>query len=82
MAGFLIDEDLPRSLTRELRAAGFDYPVGSHAGIVVARFPNELPPATLSAAITAALRELPRGDLHGNLLIIEPGRVRLRRTGP
>ncbi len=119
MPGFLIDEDLPRSLAPELRAAGLDaqdvrdiglrgtpddvvlgsarsanrilvtgdlgfanllrYPLGSHAGVVVARCPNELPTVTLNTAIIEALRQVPGNDLPGNLLIIEPGRLRLRR---
>jgi len=88
MARFLADEDLPRSLVPQLRAAGiaaddirdvglrgrsddeiFGYAVargltlltadvgfgnilrfrlGTHAGVVVARFPNKLPTATLN----------------------------------
>ncbi len=51
MPGFLIDEDLPRSLARE-------------------------PTVTLNTAIIEALRQVPGNDLPGNLLIIEPGRLR------
>jgi len=83
MSRFLVDADLPRSLARHLRAAGFEakdvrdigmrkspdddiftyavshtfallsgdldfgnilrFPLGSHPGIIVARFPNEVP---------------------------------------
>jgi hypothetical protein len=49
MARFLVDEDLPRSLAPALRGAGISvedvrvrFPLGSHHGIVVARFPNDL----------------------------------------
>src|SRR4030095_7830419 len=90
----LVDEDLPRSLVRELRQAGVDahhvldlgargrsddeildlarardltlitgdvgfgnllrYPLNSHPGIVIARFPNELPVESSNAAIVGA----------------------------
>jgi predicted nuclease of predicted toxin-antitoxin system len=119
MARFLADEDLPRSLVPQLRAAGiaaddvrdvglrgrsddeiFEYAVahgltlltadvgfgnilrfrpGTHAGVVVARFPNELPTATLNQAIVATLRTLSEAEIDGSLVVIEPGRIRLRR---
>jgi predicted nuclease of predicted toxin-antitoxin system len=56
------------------------FPLGSHAGIVVARFPNHTPVSTLDEAIAAALRDLSDDDLSGNLAIIEAGRTRLRRA--
>jgi predicted nuclease of predicted toxin-antitoxin system len=55
------------------------FPLGSHAGIVVARFPNEMPVEPLNEAIVAALDDLEPSDLAGSLVIIEPGRVRIRR---
>ena len=57
------------------------YPLGSHSGIVVARFPNELSTHALADAVIEALRHLTEKDLHGSLVIIEPGRVRLRMKG-
>lgn len=119
MARFLADEDLPRSLVPQLRAAGmaaddvrdaglrgksddeiFEYavshsltlltadvgfgnilrfPPGAHAGIVVARFPSELPTASLTEAILSALRSLSDEEIVASLVVIEPGRIRLRR---
>ena len=55
------------------------FPLGAHAGIVVARFPNEMSTMTTNAAIVRALGELTDEELQGNLVILEPGRVRLRR---
>ena len=55
------------------------YPLGTHAGLVIARFPNEMPVDALNAAIVAAVTGLTEDDLTGGLVIIEPGRVRLRR---
>ena len=118
MPGFLIDEDLPRSLASVLRGAGYEttdvrdaglrgrpdsevlsyaisrglallsadlgfsnllrFPPGSHAGVIVARFPNEMPVAPLNQAILTSLLSLKEEDIRGNLVIIEPGRVRLR----
>ena len=55
------------------------YPLGTHSGVIVARFPNEVPTRTLAAAIVEALGQITDEDLQGSLVIIEPGRVRLRR---
>jgi predicted nuclease of predicted toxin-antitoxin system len=55
------------------------FPLGSHSGIVVARFPSEMPVEPLNEAIVAALDDLEPSDLAGSLVIIEPGRVRIRR---
>jgi predicted nuclease of predicted toxin-antitoxin system len=119
MSRFLIDADLPRSLARQLHAAGFEaedvrdigmrkspdddiftyavshtfallsgdldfgnilrFPLGSHPGIIVARFPNEVPTAKLNAEILQAVQSLSDEDIVGNLIIVEPGRIRLRK---
>ncbi|MBK9262569.1 MAG: DUF5615 family PIN-like protein [Polyangiaceae bacterium] len=116
---FLVDEDLPRSLARALRAGGFDaedvrdvglrgcsdaevyrfavthqravitadlgfadvrtYPLGTHAGIIVTRYPNETPITDLNAAILNAIRSLLEDDLRGALVVVEPHRIRIRR---
>ena len=115
----LVDEDLPRSLVRELQRAGIvsqhvldlgvrgrsddeilslarsrdltlltgdvgfgnllRYPLNSHFGIVITRIPNEMPTERSNAAIVQALLGLNSEEIHGSLIIIEPGRVRLRR---
>lgn len=119
MATFLVDEDMPRSLTKLLRAAGYEvidvrdvglrghtdteifayaqaeqailltadkgfanvlvYPPGSHAGIVVSRVPDTLPTALMNQEVVRALMKLAHQDLTGMLVIIEQGRVRIRR---
>jgi len=56
------------------------FPIGSHHGIVVTRFPNDIPTATINADIVRALRDLSEEELLGSLAILEPGRVRLRRS--
>ena len=120
MARFLVDEDLPRSVTRELRSAGFDvadvrdvglrgrtdkevlayavrearavitadvefgnilrFPLGEHAGILVARFPNEVSIRDLAAALLVAVTLLGDEDVAGNVVTIMPGRIRIRRA--
>jgi predicted nuclease of predicted toxin-antitoxin system len=119
VARFLVDEDLPRSLARELRESGIDavdgrdvglrgrsdaeifafavaegrvlltadlgfgnvlaFPANSHHGIVVARFPSQIPIRTLNDAILAAIRSLTDDDIEQAVVVIEPGRMRLRR---
>jgi predicted nuclease of predicted toxin-antitoxin system len=119
MAGFLIDEDLPRSLAIALQKAGFSaedvrdaglrgkpdadvlkyavskglalvsedmgfsnilrFPVGTHSGIVVARFPNELSTTVLNGEIVGVLSSLAIEEIEGSLIIIEPGKIRIRR---
>jgi len=59
------------------------YPLGSHAGIVVARFPSGLPVAQVNAALLGALARLQGRSLRGLLIIVALGRTRIRRpTGP
>lgn len=117
---FVIDEDLPRSTAKILRANGFEvldirdhglrgqadeailffamkkkailltgdlgfgnqlrYPVGSHEGIVIAHFPNELSTSELNAQILGALSVLSEGDLKMSLTILEPGKIRSRKN--
>ena len=119
MAGFLIDEDLPRSLARALQEAGVSaedvrdaglrgkpdvevleyavskglalvsedmgfanilrFPVGTHSGIVVARFPSELSTTALNREIVGVLSSLAVEEIDGSLIIIEPGKIRIRR---
>ena len=82
------DSDVLRAATdggRTLLTADLDfsnllrYPLGTHAGIVIARFPNEIPVDLLNVSIATALDGLAEHDLAGGLVIIEPGRIRLRR---
>lgn len=55
------------------------FPLGTHRGIVVLRVPNELPTSEVNRALLEALEGLQEEDLIGNLLIVQPGRSRLRR---
>jgi predicted nuclease of predicted toxin-antitoxin system len=55
------------------------YPPGSHAGVLLVRFPPEARPADEDAAVVAAIRTTPDIDLEGNLVVVDPNKVRIRR---
>jgi predicted nuclease of predicted toxin-antitoxin system len=55
------------------------FPVGSHSGIVIAHFPNEVSTAELNRQLIKAVESLDETDFSGHLIVIEPGRVRIRR---
>jgi predicted nuclease of predicted toxin-antitoxin system len=55
------------------------FPLGDHFGIVVAHFPNEMSTVELNGHLRERLAELSEKDFKGNLMIIEPGKVRIRR---
>lgn len=55
------------------------FPIGSHAGIVIAHFPNEVSTLELNQQIVMALENLDEIDFKGNLIIIEPGKIRIRK---
>ena len=119
MLKFVIDEDMPRSTAKILRARGFEaldvrdcglrgksdeeifefaqrekavvltgdmgfgnllhFPVGTHFGIVIAHFPNEVSTSELNNQIINRFDILNEADFKGNLIILEPGRIRIRR---
>jgi predicted nuclease of predicted toxin-antitoxin system len=56
------------------------YPVGKHYGIVIALFPNEMPTDVMNRQLLEQLQEISEADFKGNLIIIEPGRTRIRRA--
>jgi len=56
------------------------FSLGQHFGIVVARFPNDMAPKEMNREIVASLRDLTETDFKGNLIILEPGRIRIRRV--
>ncbi|MBI3442351.1 MAG: DUF5615 family PIN-like protein [Candidatus Sungbacteria bacterium] len=57
----------------------FQFPLGSHAGIVILRFPNEMPTSAINVMVLASLTLASEEDLMGNLVVISPGKVRIRR---
>ncbi|MDI6886703.1 MAG: DUF5615 family PIN-like protein [archaeon] len=55
------------------------FPLGSHFGIVVAHFPNEMPSAEINRCLVERFKDLSEDDFRGNLIIIEPRKIRIRR---
>jgi len=55
------------------------FPLGHHHGILIAHFPNELSVQEINRQILHALSQLKDKDLSRNLIIIEPGKIRIRR---
>lgn len=56
------------------------YPLGGHSGIVGVRLPNEMSAIQVSTIALAHLGRLSETDFKGNLLILEPDRIRIRKT--
>jgi predicted nuclease of predicted toxin-antitoxin system len=55
------------------------FPPGSHYGIIVLRFPNELSTLVINQIVQRVLPHIPEDMLSGNLAIISPKGVRIRR---
>ncbi len=55
------------------------FPLGTHYGIIVLRIPDELPTEVVTRELLKALVELAGEDLNGTLVIVELGRIRIRR---
>jgi len=55
------------------------FPIGSHFGIIIVRFPNEMNTKESNRHLIERLSELTEDDYKGNLIIIEPGKMRIRR---
>jgi predicted nuclease of predicted toxin-antitoxin system len=55
------------------------FPVGTHSGIFIAHFPNEISSRELNDQIIKAVISLKEDEFYGNLIILEPGKLRIRR---
>lgn len=55
------------------------FPLGSHFGLLVMRYPNEVSSQTIADAVVRALRDVSEAEIRGALLIVHPGGLRLRR---
>ncbi len=56
------------------------YPLGTHRGIVVVRYPSRMPMELLMREITESLAKLGESEFAGALIIIEPDRILIRRA--
>lgn len=52
---------------------------GTHAGLIVVRVPNELPTQLVNREVLRAPADLEGENLKGLLVIVEVGRIRVRR---
>ena len=55
------------------------FPLGSHYGIVIIHFPNEISTTELNRQINSLFDNLTENDFKGNLVILEPGKIRVRK---
>lgn len=55
------------------------YPPSKYAGILVIRLPDTIPAKSRVARTVDAIRQLSGQSLNGSLVILEPGRIRVRR---
>ncbi len=56
-----------------------NFPLGKHDGICILRFPNEMSVKAIHKVVEVFLSKLSPNDYPGNLIIISPGKLRLRR---
>jgi len=55
------------------------FPLGKHFGIVVVHFPNEMPSIEVNCHLLQRFEDLSEDDFRGNLIIIEPRKIRIKR---
>ena len=55
------------------------FPLGRHFGIVVVHFPNEMPSIEVNRHLLQRFEDLSEDDFRGNLIIIEPRKIRIKR---
>ncbi len=55
------------------------FPLDKHFGIVVVHFPNETPTIEINRYLIERFKDLSEDDFKGNLIIIEPEKIRIRR---
>lgn len=55
------------------------FPLGTHKGICVLRFPNDMPNEHINQLVLGLLHQLAQEDIEGNLVIFTPRGFRIRR---
>ncbi|MBI5216983.1 MAG: DUF5615 family PIN-like protein [Ignavibacteriae bacterium] len=53
-------------------------PIGTHCGIVLTRFPNDMPTDEINRHIIEKLSKLEEKDFKGNLIVIDSEKIRIR----
>ena len=55
------------------------YPLKDHSGIIIINYPNEVPAYIITREFMKGLKGIKDNDYKHNLIIMEPGRIRIRR---
>ncbi len=55
------------------------FPIGRHFGIVIVRFPNDMTTNEINRQLVERFREFTEDDFKGNLIIVEPGKIRIKK---
>ncbi len=55
------------------------FPLGKHFGIVVVHFPNEMSTTEVNRYLLERFNDLSEDDFKGNLIVVEPRKIRIRR---
>ena len=81
--GRVLQEAQDRDAILITRDLGFTnvlrFPPSAHKGLIIVRLPNTVSTARLVEQVLEGLRDAPLDTLARSVLIIEPGRTRLRR---
>lgn len=55
------------------------FPLGSHFGICILRFSSLIPVIQVNSAVKDLLKKIKNTDYPGNLIILSPGKLRIRK---
>jgi len=55
------------------------FPVGTHCGIIIVRFPNEMSTEKINEEVYKSIRKIKDEDISENLIIISPGKIRIKK---
>ncbi len=55
------------------------FPLGNHYGIIIVHFPNEMSNKEMNNQLINNIKDIDKNDFKGNLIIIEPGKIRIKR---
>lgn len=55
------------------------YPLNTHSGIIVLHFPTQISNTEINNQLIAALDSMSESEFPGNLIILEPNKIRIKR---
>ena len=77
MPKFVIDEDMPRSTSKVLKDSGYEVKDIRDHGLRGAD--DEMSTDEINRQLVEKIKGIAEEDFTGNLIIIEPGKLRIRR---